>query len=58
MLWSGKSMVCLTITSTVSKLLALTSMSSLDAAMRKLVHLCFGVFKTQQPYQRDYLKNA
>ncbi len=33
-------------------------MSALGAAMRKLVHLCFGVLKTQQPYQRDYAKNA
>ncbi len=35
-----------------------SKMSSLGAAMRKLVHLCFGVLKTQQPYQYDYLKNA
>lgn len=35
-----------------------SKMSSLGAAMRKLVHLCFGVLKTQQPYQHDYLKNA
>ena len=33
-------------------------MSALGAAMRKLVHLCFGVLKTQQPYQHDYAKNA
>ena len=33
-------------------------MSALGAAMRKLVHLCFGVLKTQQPYQRDYAKSA
>ena len=33
-----------------------SKMSSLGAAMRKLVHLCFGVLKTQQPYQHDYLK--
>jgi transposase len=26
-------------------------MSALGAAMRKLVHICFGVVKTQQPYQ-------
>ncbi len=31
---------------------------SLGAAMRKLVHLCFGILKTQQPYQHDYTKNA
>ncbi len=35
-----------------------SKMSALGAAMRKLVHLCFGVLKTQQPYQHDYLKNA
>jgi hypothetical protein len=35
-----------------------SKMSSLGAAMRKLVHLCFGVLKTQQLYQHDYLKNA
>lgn len=35
-----------------------SKMSSLGAAMRKLVHLCFGVLKTQQPYQHNYLKNA
>jgi hypothetical protein len=33
-------------------------MSALGAAMRKLVHLCFGVIKNQQPYQADYAKNA
>ena len=33
-----------------------SKMSSLGAAMRKLVHLCFGVLKNQQPYQYDYLK--
>lgn len=33
-------------------------MSALGAAMRKLVHLCFGVLKTQQPYQHDYAKSA
>lgn len=31
-----------------------TKMSALGAAMRKLVHLCFGVLKTRQPYQADY----
>jgi transposase len=31
-----------------------TKMSALGAAMRKLVHLCFGVLKTRQPYQPDY----
>ena len=31
-----------------------TKMSSLGAAMRKLVHLCFGVLKTRQPYQANY----
>ena len=31
-----------------------SKMSALGAAMRKLVHLCFGVLKTQRPYQADY----
>jgi len=35
-----------------------SKMSSVGAAMRKLVHLCFGVLKTQQPYQHNYLKIA
>jgi transposase len=33
-----------------------SKMSALGAAMRKLVHLCFGVLKTRIPYQRDYQK--
>lgn len=35
-----------------------TKMSALGAAMRKLVHLCFGVLKTRIPYQADYAKNC
>ena len=31
-----------------------SKMSALGAAMRKLVHLCFGVLKTQRPYRADY----
>jgi transposase len=31
-----------------------TKMSALGAAMRKLVHLCFGVLKTRKPYQANY----
>lgn len=31
-----------------------SKMSALCAAMRKLVHLCFGVVKTQTPYQATY----
>ena len=31
-----------------------SKMSALGAAMRKLVHLCFGVLKTRLPYQPDY----
>lgn len=31
-----------------------SKMSALGAAMRKLVHLCFGVLKTRQPYQTNY----
>jgi hypothetical protein len=33
-----------------------SKMSALGAAMRKLVHLCVGVLKTQQPYQSNYAK--
>ena len=35
-----------------------TKMAALGAAMRKLVHLCFGVIKTRQPYQADYALSA
>lgn len=35
-----------------------TKKSALGAAMRKLVHLCFGVLKTRKPYQPDYAKFA
>lgn len=35
-----------------------SKMSALGAAMRKLVHLCFGVLKTREPYQHDYAKIA
>jgi len=35
-----------------------SKMSALGAAMRKLVHLCFGVIKTQKPYKHDYPKIA
>lgn len=35
-----------------------SKMSALGAAMRKLVHLCFGVIKTQRPYESHYAKNA
>ena len=35
-----------------------SKMSALGAAMRKLVHLCFGVLKTRKPYQTDYAKIA
>lgn len=33
-------------------------MAALGAAMRKLVHLCFGVLKTRMPYQADYANLA
>lgn len=33
-------------------------MSALGAVMRKLVHLCFGVLKTRQPYRIDYFSPA
>lgn len=32
-----------------------SKMSAICAAMRKLVHLCFGVLKHQMPYQANYL---
>ncbi len=35
-----------------------SKMSALGAAMRKLVHLCFGVLKTRVPYQHNYAKPA
>lgn len=35
-----------------------SKMSALGAAMRKLVHLCFGVIKNQRPYQPDYARIA
>jgi len=35
-----------------------SKMSALGAAMRKLVHLCFGVLKTRQPYRHDYAITA
>lgn len=35
-----------------------SKMSALGAAMRKLVHLCFGVLKTRLPYQPDYAKTT
>ncbi|OTG69856.1 IS110 family transposase, partial [Acinetobacter sp. ANC 4169] len=31
-----------------------TKMMAIGAAMRKLVHLCYGVLKHQRPYQVDY----
>jgi hypothetical protein len=33
-------------------------MSALGAAMRKLVHICFGVLKNQRPYQPRVAQNA
>jgi len=33
-----------------------SKMSALGAAMRKLVHLCYGVIKTRKPYRPDYAK--
>ncbi|CAK0766125.1 transposase [Gammaproteobacteria bacterium] len=33
-----------------------SKMSAIGAAMRKLVHLCFGVLKTGKPYCADYAK--
>lgn len=34
-----------------------TKKSAIGAAMRKLVHLCFGVIKNRTPYQADYAKS-
>ena len=34
------------------------NMSIIGAAMRKLVHLCFGVLKNQLPYQPNYSSNG
>lgn len=35
-----------------------SKMSALCAAMRKLVHLCFGVLKTRLPYQPNYAPSS
>lgn len=35
-----------------------SKMSALGAAMRKLVHLCFGVLKTRRPYQPNFAISA
>lgn len=35
-----------------------SKMSALGAAMRKLVHICFGVLKTQQPYASRTVSDA
>ena len=35
-----------------------SKLAALGAAMRKLVHLCFGVLKTRTPYQAEYAKAA
>lgn len=35
-----------------------SKMSALGAAMRKLVHLCFGVLKTRRPYQSNFAISA
>lgn len=35
-----------------------TKMSALGAAMRKLVHLCFGVVRSAQPYEPDWAAQA
>jgi transposase len=32
-----------------------SKMAAIGAAMRKLVHLCYGVWKNQTPYQKDFL---
>ena len=35
-----------------------TKMMAIGAAMRKLVHLCYGVLKHQRPYQENYCINS
>jgi transposase len=35
-----------------------SKMAALGAAMRKLVHLCFGVLKNRKPYEHNYAKSA
>ena len=35
-----------------------SKMAAIGAAMRKLVHLCFGVWKHQCPYQADFVQRA
>ena len=35
-----------------------SKMSALGAAMRKLVHICFGVLKNQQPYEPRLRQSA
>ena len=35
-----------------------SKMSAIGAAMRKLVHICFGVLKTQQPYHPRVTQNS
>lgn len=35
-----------------------SKMAALGAAMRKLVHLCFGVLKTRTPYQENYAPSS
>ncbi|WP_321283916.1 IS110 family transposase [uncultured Vibrio sp.] len=35
-----------------------SKMAAIGAAMRKLVHLCFGVLKNQLPYQANYANTA
>ncbi|MBK7299953.1 MAG: IS110 family transposase [Moraxellaceae bacterium] len=35
-----------------------SKMSAIGAAMRKLAHLCFGVWKNQTPYQADFLHKS
>jgi len=35
-----------------------TKMMAIGAAMRKLIHLCYGVLKHQWPYQENYCANS
>ena len=35
-----------------------TKMQVIGAAMRKLIHIIYGVLKHQQPFNENYLKNV
>ena len=41
-----------------ARIRAVLYMVAIGAAMRKLLHSCFGVLKTRKSYQDDYAKDA